>query len=184
MAQNPLENLQLLSDEIKQEESAPQPNLCACLLLRALRIHLCLEQMDSAYPQCRSQFLRDWTDAAEAVRKLSDAPGITGQSLSDAVELVLLLDPDKRQALLKQLDLKIRQEIRAAYPLSPSVKCIALDMAEYCAETDRTDILRAIVQNLILLSEDQNRGYPQTHRPIVVQALEYIVDLDDSLTMR
>jgi len=182
MAQNPLEYLQLLSDEIKEEESALQSNLCACLLLRTLRMHLCLELMDSAHPQCRSQFLRDWTDATEAVRKLSDAPDISGQILSDTLELVLLSDPDKRKLLLKQLDLKIRLKIRTTQPLSSQVNCIALDMAEYCQETDRTEILCTIVQNLILLNEDRNRGYPEMQRSIVVQAMEYVVDLDQSLT--
>lgn len=182
MAQNPLEYLQLLSDEIKEEESAQQSNLCACLLLRTLRMHLCLELMDSAHPQCRSQFLRDWTDATEAVRKLSDAPDISGQILSDTLELVLLPDPGKRQVLLKQLDLKIRLKIRTIHPLSPSVKCIALGMAEYCQETDRQDVLCTIVQNLILLGEDRNRSCPEVQRGIVIDALRYIVDQDRSLT--
>ncbi len=184
MAQNPLENLQLLSNEIKQEESALQPNLCACLLLRTLRMQLCLEVMDAAYPQCRSWFLRDWADATEAVRKLSDAPNISGQILSDTLELVLLPDPDKRQVLLKQLDLKSRLKTRTSHPLSSQVSGIALGMAEYCLETDRTETLCTIIQNLILLSEDRNRRYPQMQRSVVVQALEYIVDLDHALTAR
>lgn len=182
MAQNPLEYLQFLSDEIEQKESDLQPDLCACLLLRTLRIHLCLDLMDAADPQYRSHFLRDWTDATEAVRKLSDAPDISGQIMSDTLELVLLPDPDKRKLLLKQLDLKIRLKIRTIHPLSPSVKCIALGMAEYCQETDRQNVLCTIIQSLILLGEDRNRSCPEVQRGIVIDALRYIVDQDRPLT--
>ena len=182
MAHKTLEQLQLLADEFKQESHALQSDARVCLLFCVLRIHLCLELMDTDRSVYRSQFLLDWQDATEVVRKLSNSPDITGQVLSDTLDLVLLLEPDKHQTLLEHLDLNTRRKVRTAYPLSPQVKHIALDMAEYCCETDRNDILCAIVQNLIFLGEQRNRKYPEMQRTIVADALRYIVDLDRPLT--
>lgn len=181
MEQNPLEYLQFLSDEIKQEEAAVQPDLSACLLLRTLRIHLCLDLMDASYQQYRSQLLGDWKRATEIVRKLADTPDTNGNILSDTLALLLLPNPDKRQALLAKLDLNVRLKILATDSLPSRVNRIALDMAEYCQETDRTETLCAIVQNLILSNEARNQKHPQRQRSIVVQAMEYVVDLDHAL---
>lgn len=208
MAQNPLEQLQHLSDEIRQEEQAlwfdllgglfdPEaaPDMrsddlkqrkewSARLLLRALRIRLCLELMDYAPRQCRKQLLEDWADAAETVRKLSRSLDITGEVLSDTLDLVLLLSPGSRQPLLRQLDLSTRLKIRKICPLSAEVNQIARDMANYCLETDRMEIVRSITKQLILLGESRNQDYPQLQRILVVGTLVNIVDLDRPLTVQ
>lgn len=205
MAQNPLEQLQLLSNTIKQAERTLHSALwgealdldhdgadylknhaqwSACLLLRTLRIHLCLELMASVQTQTRSQILQDWTDSVEVVRKLSDSSEITGQVLSDTLDLVLLLDPKKRKVLMNQLDMKTRIKIRSTRPLTPSVVSAALDMSDYCLKTNRIEDVCVIIQNLIFLSELRNADSQDLHRAIVTDALEKIVNLDKQLTIQ
>lgn len=198
MTQNPLEQLQCLSQKIEQEErtlhSALQTDFpereehpeewTACLLLRALRMHLCLKLMDSAPDKIHSLFLQDWAEAVDAVRKLSDSPKITGQVLSDTLDLVLLRNPKVRKSLLNQLDMKTRIKIQTSSPLAPAVVSIALDMADYCLETGRTKDLHSIIRNLIFLSELRNADSPDLHRIVVTDAIDKIVNLDKQLTVQ
>lgn len=198
MAQNPLEQLQRLSQKIELEERTLRSTLrtdfpelkehpeewIACLLLRALRMHLCLDLIDSAPDKLHLLFLRDWADAVDAVRKLSDSPEITGQVLSDTLDLVLLRNPKVRKSLLNLLGMKTRIKIQTNRPLPPAVVSTALDIADYCLETGRTKDLCVIIRNLIFLSELRNADSPDLHRIVVTDAIDKIVNLDKQLTVQ
>lgn len=210
MAQSSLEQLQLLSDKIQDEEMSfaidrlvkaylntengatekkdprkvTEREKCASLLLRAMRIHLCLDLIKQGHSSCITDFKKDWDEIIDCLRFLESEWKVSNDLLSDAVDIILLLDPTKRNDLLHHLDFSTRLKIKKKKPLRfPVVDC-AFQMADYCLQTSRANELFRIIANLISLSEERNSGDLNKHRAIVAQGLYYIVDNDRQLTLQ
>lgn len=210
MAQSSLEQLQLLSDKIQDEEMSfaieqmvkallnqgneksdkkdprkeTEREKCASLLLRSMRIHLCLDLIKQGHSSCIEDFKKDWDEIIDCLQFMECTWKVTSELLSDAVDIILLLDPSKRSDLLRLLDFSTRLKIKKQKPLRfPVVDC-AFQMADYCLQTSRADELFRIITNLVSLSEEKNTGDLNKHRVIVAQGLYYIVDNDRQLTLQ
>lgn len=210
MAQSSLEQLQRLSDKIYDEELSfameqmvkaylnaengtteekdsrreTEHEKCASLLLRSMRIHLCLDLIKQGHSSCIEDFKKDWDEIIDCLQFMECTWKVTNELLCDAVDIILLLDPSKRNDLLRLLDFSTRLKIKKQKPLRfPVVDC-AFQMADYCLQTSRADELFLIIANLISLSEKRNSGDLNKHRSIISWALRYIVDNDHSLTLK
>lgn len=210
MAENPLEKLRLLSDKIQDEEMSIMLNRmaeellhngdeeqeerdprreterekCASLLLRSMRIHLCLDLIKQGHTSCAAQFRRDWDEIISCMKFMEYEWNVTNEVLCDAVDVILLLDPSKRKELIRQLDFSTRLKIKSRKPLpSPVVDC-AFQMADYCFKTERGNEMLRIIANLIALSQERNTANLDKHRIITTHGLHYTVDNDHQLTVR
>lgn len=154
----------------------------ATIYLRSLRIHMCLEYMAQGQIDCKSQFQEDWKEIIECIKFVEYEWNVTKELLSNAVDIVLLLDPSKRDVLLKQLDLQTRLKVKKQKPLNAHVFFCATHMFEYCLSKNHTDDLCAMAQNLIALSEERNERDYDMHREVVRRVLWYIVDTDHKIT--
>lgn len=201
MAEHTPERLRILSEQIQKEEmnllfgqmaglmskEGPPTNSrkqtehikTATLLLRSLRVHLCLELLRQGHSACAEQLRQDWKEILDCLKFLAGRWQISEDLLSDGADILLLLDPGKRSQLLRVLDLPHEQSV-----LPFDVIDCALRMADYCLETGRAKELCSIAANLIALSGQRNAAAPQKHRLVTVNALRYLVDLDPLLTGR
>lgn len=154
------------------------------LLLRSMRIHLCLDMLGKGQGFCLETLQEDWAEVICSLQVLEYQPEVTGRILADAADIVLLLEPRRRNELLQRLSFGERMKIAAQKkrPMSDTVLKCALHMAEYCLETERKEELYRIVRNLICLSEEHCSGNRAAHRSAVVSALANIVDIDRELT--
>lgn len=191
-----------LSGEIRQAEqelhgrylsvlkgSSPRPSdsellkeveTYAIIFLHSLRIHLCLNLIEKGYDDCREIFHIDWRTVLRSLMKLEETSQVTGALLTNAADIILLLEPENKNALLRQLGQKIR-------PQSPLTSCTilcGLNMAEYCIISGRRFEACTILQNLITLSEERNVARPEMHREIVRRSLEYFADIAPPLAKR
>ncbi|MBM6871887.1 hypothetical protein [Pseudoflavonifractor phocaeensis] len=89
----------------------------ACLLLRALRICLCLKLMEQGDRSCAALFRKDWETVLTNLAFLEYTLKVSGEILSDAVDLILLLAPEQRNHLIQQLSFKERLCIKKRNPL-------------------------------------------------------------------
>lgn len=210
MVENLLAQLQLLSDKIHEEELSiiiehaadvlstdDQPKAAhknmrtyterektVSIFLRSKRIHLCLELIRQGYPSCIDTLRDDWSTVLDSLKVLEYEWDITNELLGDAVDIVLLFDPSKRDDLLRIFDFRTKLKIKKLTPLRfPLVNC-AFQMCNYCLETMREDELYTIINNLISLSQERNAQDHKKHRILVVNALRYVVDNDRQLTCR
>lgn len=210
MKQNPLEQLERLSDEIRDEEisflingmadailheedrqkerenprEATEREKCASILLRSMRIHLRLDLIRQGYSSCIREVRKDWDKIIDCLKFMECEWDVTNELLGDAVDIILLLGPGRRRELLRLLDFSTRLKIKQRKPLRyPIVDC-AVQMANYCVRTKRTNEMLRIAGNLIALSEARNAAEPEKHRAIVLNGLYYIVDCDHELTVR
>lgn len=210
MAKYTLDQLQRLSDKIHAEEMSVLMEFCGpvflgeefegweppslqeytqrknyvSLLLRSLRIHLCLDLIREGHTSCAEYFKNDWKEFLESLKFLEGVLEDSGEVLSDAVDIILLLGPEKRNDLLRQLGFSARLKIRKRRPLRADVPCNALPMADYCLETGRKEEFRRIISNLIFLSEERNEEKPALHRQLIISVLRHAVDPDPELTCR
>lgn len=210
MAHSTLEPLQHLSDKIKDEEMSlimeqmvkaylnqendtvsdedprkqTEREKHAILLLRSMRIHLCLDLIKQGHSSCIEDFKKDWAEVIECLKFLECVWKVPNELFSDAVDIILLLDPAKRNDLLRLLDFPTRLKIKKRTPLRFHVVDCAFHMANYCLETSRADELFHIISNLVALSEERNAGDLNKHRAITAQALFYTVENDHALTYR
>lgn len=208
---DPLEQLGWLSEQILNEEASPVIERIAeslrlgeaCvnpsdarleaegekyikLLLRSMRIHLCLELIGKGHKFCRNTFRQDWAEVIGSLQVLENSWNVTGELLADALDVVLLLEPRRKDALLQQLSFGERMKLQSQKnrPLRENVVECALRMADYCLDTYREAELYRIVQNLIALSEARTTGVREDHRAAVAEALAYVVDNDRELSLR
>lgn len=207
---NSLEQLRLLSDKIQEEEMSilfermadlllnedtekkesedprkqTEREKTVSLLLRSMRIHLCLDLIKQGHSSCIEEVKKDWNEIIDCLKFLECVWKIPNELLSDAVDIILLLDPSKRNDLLKLLDFPTRLKIKKQKPLRYHVVNCAFNMAGYCLETSRAEELFRIIENLVALSEERNPGDPNKHRVVIANALRYIVDNDRELTCR
>ena len=210
MAHSTLEPLQHLSDKIKDEEMSlimeqmvkaylnqendtvsdedprkqTEREKHAILLLRSMRIHLCLDLIKQGHSSCIEDFKKDWAEVIECLKFLECVWKVPNELFSDAVDIILLLDPAKRNDLLRLLDFPTRLKIKKRTPLRFHVVDCAFHMANYCLETSRADELFHIISNMVALSEERNAGDLNKHRAITAQALFYTVENDHALTYR
>lgn len=210
MEKKSLEQLQRLSDEIREEEMSillegmaktilmeqgdhietedprkqTEREKYASLLLRSIRIHLCLDLIKQGHSSCINVLKEDWNEIIGSLKFLDYDRNDSNELLSNAVDIVLLLDMSKRGALLRLFDFTTRLKIKKKKPLPLLVAKCAFHMAEYCIKTNRQGELFRIAENLINLSEERNAGDLQIHRAITVQALHLIVDDARELTVR
>lgn len=210
MAENSLEQLHLLSDKIHEEElsiilehmaelvinqNAPKKEnedprkqtereKSVSLLLRSMRIHLCLDLIKQGHFSCIEEFKKDWNEIIDCLKFLECVWEIPKELLSDAVDIILLLDPSKRNHLLKLLGFSARLKIKKQKPLRYHVVNCAFNMASYCLETNRVNELLRILTNLIALSSECNMVDLNKHRVVTANALRYIVDNDRALTCK
>ncbi len=208
MAENSLEQLRLLSDKIQEEEmsilfermadlllhedAAKEDNedprmqtereKNVSLLLRSMRIHLCLDLIKQGNSSCIDEVKKDWDEIIDCLKFLECVWKIPNALLSDAVDIILLLDPSKRNDLLRLLDFPARLKIKKQKPLRYHVVNCAFNMAGYCLETSRVNELYRIIANLVALSEERNAGDLNKHRIVTANALRYIVDNNRELT--
>lgn len=211
MEQCSLNQLQALSDKIKEEEMSiliermaelmlkddsrdnppdehgnirkqTEKEKYASLLLRSLRIHMCLNLIQQGHKSCVSQFKEDWKEALDCLKFIEYEWNLTGEVISDAIDIILLLDPEQRKPLLRQLDYRTKLKIKKYSPLRPEVFFSAIHMTEYCLSHERPDEACMLIKNLILLSEERNAQDLNKHREIIHRALWYIVDTSHSLT--
>lgn len=206
MAKITLEQLQRLSDEIQEEEmdmlfremaaTLPEGTTTleesreqrrkhnyVTLFLRSLRIHLCLDLLQQGHQSCADVFRQDWDEIVSCLKVLEYEYQVSAPLLSDAVDIVLLLGPDKRTALMKQLELSTRIKIRKQKPLRSEIINSAAYMADYCLEHERLNEVSQIIRSLIELSEERNSSDCDEHCRIVRHALWYIVDINEQLTV-
>lgn len=210
MKQNPLEQLERLSDEIRDEEmsflihrmadsilpeedgpkerenprKATEREKCASILLRSMRIHLCLDLIRKGHFSCIREVRKDWDKIIDCLKFMECEWDVTNELLGDAVDIILLLDPGRRKELLRLLDFSTRLKIKQHKPLRYPVVDCAVQMADYCVRTKRTGEMLRIAGNLITLSEARNAAEPEKHRAITLSGLFYIVDCDHELTVR
>lgn len=210
MEQSPLEQLKQLSDKIEGEEMAiiinrlaesfihqdneqtelenprkvTEREKCATILLRSMRIHLCLDLIHQDYFFCNAQFQKDWNEIISCLKFMECEWEITNEILGDAVDIITLLNPGKRKELLHLLDFTTRLKIKKRKPLRYSVIDCAIQMAVYCAKTNRIRELLQIADSLISLSEERNIAALDKHRAITSEWLAYIIDIDHSLTAK
>ena len=210
MAHHSLEQLKILSDKIQDEEMSliikqmanaflddkneqtetvdprkqTEHEKCVSLLLRSMRVHLCLDLIRQGHASCMADFRKDWDEILDCMKFMECTWNVTNELLSDAVDVVLLLDPGKRSDLLRLLDFSTRLKIKKRKPLRFPVADCAFQMAEYCLETSRAQEFFAIITNLISLSEERNAGDLNKHRSIVSHCLYYTVDYDQPLTIQ
>lgn len=208
MAQSATERLRHLSDEIEAEEmsfiidrmaksmmeqdddedadvlSRTKYEKTAIVLLRALRIQLCLDLIREGHGSCAETVRKDWKEILECLQFLEHTWEVSAELLSDAVDIILLLGPEKRKDLLRCLDLLTRFKIKQITPLRLSVANCALRMADYCLDTDRMDTMYRIAENLISLSEERNRAELWKHCIVTEEALRYVVDHDVGIACR
>lgn len=156
----------------------------ASLLLRTMRIHLCLDLIRQGHTDCIEVLLEDWDKIIECLQFLEYTFKVPNELLGDAADIILLLDPAKRNDLLRLLDFPTRIKIKKQKPLRFHVADCAFHMAVYCLQTDRTDEMLRIMANLVSLSEERNAGDLNKHRAITAQALYYTVDNSQPLTLR
>ena len=207
MSMPSIENLQALSDMIKEEElSIVMEHLAktmvedaeplspedirkqtelekyASVYLRSLRIHLCLDLLMQGHKSCAKDIKNDWDYIIDCLKFTEGHWNVSSELLSNAVDTILLLNLDHRAALLKQLDFATRIKIKKQLPLSASVFFCALHMAEYCFRHKKTDDACVILQNLIVLSEAYNQTDLDRHREVVRRVLWYLVDTSHALT--
>lgn len=208
MAENSLEQLRLLSDKIQEEEMSiilermadlllnedaskeesedprkqTEREKNVSLLLRSMRIHLCLNLIKQGHSSCIEEVKKDWNEIVDCLKFLECVWKVPNELLSDAVDIILLLDPSKRNELLRLLDFPTRLKIKKQKPMSYHVVNCAFNMAGYCLETSRVDELYKIIANLVVLSEERNAGDLNKHRIVTANALRYIVDNNRELT--
>lgn len=210
MEQNTLEQLNLLSDNIQTEEMSfvinqmadallhngdgeqkkrdlrkeTEREKCASVLLRSMRIHLCLDLIRQGHSSCAAQFRQDWDEIINCVKFMEYEWNVTNEVLCDAADIILLLDPGKRKDLLHLLGFSARLKIKPRKPLRPPVMDCALQMADYCFNTGRIHEMLRIIDNLIALSQERNAEAPDKHRIITSYGLFYTVDNDLRLTVQ
>ena len=210
MSVNSLEQLRLLSDKSQEEEMSilfermadlllnedaekkesedprkqTEREKTVSLLLRSMRIHLCLDLIKQGHSSCLEVVKKDWDEIIDCLKFLECVWKIPNELLSDAVDIILLLDPSKRNDLLRVLDFSTRLKIKKHKPLRYHVVNCAFSMASYCLETSRADELFSIIANLVSLSAERNVGDQNKHRVITANALPFIVDNDRVLTCR
>lgn len=210
MARYTLDQLQRLSDNIHAEEMSVLMEFCGpvflgeefegweppslqehtqrksyvSLLLRSLRIHLCLDLIGQGHTCCMEDFRKDWDEILDCLKNLKGSWRDSGELFSDAVDLILLLDPEKRNDLLRLLDFPVRLKIKQHRPLRFHVPDNALLMADYCLETNRREEFRRIISNLIFLSEERSNANPHRHRRLIIDTLRHAVDPDPELSCR
>ncbi len=208
MANPSLEQLRLLSDKIHEEEMSILLGRMSALflnedaaeedrknpraqtereknvsvLLRSMRIHLCLDLIRQGHSSCMEQVKKDWDEIIDCLKFLEGVWNIPNELYSDAVDIILLLDPTKRTELQRLLDFSTRLKIKKLKPLRYWVVNCAFNMANYCLETSRADELFRIIPNLVALSAERNMGDLDMHRVVTVNALRYVVDNDRALT--
>lgn len=210
MAENSLEQLRLLSDKIQEEEMSilfermadlllhedavkednedprkqTEREKNVSLLLRSMRIHLCLDLIKQGHSSCVEEAKKDWDEVIDCLKFLECVWKIPNELFSDAVDIILLLDPSKRNDLLRLLDFPTRLKIKKQKPLRYHVVNCAFNMASYCLETNRAEELFSIIGNLVALSAERNAGDLNKHRVVIANALRYIVDNDRALTCK
>lgn len=154
----------------------------ASVYLRSLRIHMCLDLVKQGYRACAKDIKNDWEYIIECLKFTECEWNVSAELLSNALDIVLLLDLSQRAQLLKQLDFSTRLKIKKQLPLSASTFFCALHMAEYCFTHNKTDDACKILQNLINLSEEYNQSDLDRHRECVRRALWYLVDASHAIT--
>ena len=152
------------------------------IFLRSLRIHMCLDLIKAGYSSCKAQFSEDWNEVVECLKFIRGEWKVTKELISDAVDIILLLDLSKRDFLIKQLDFQTRLKVKAQTPLSPTVYFRAIRALEYCLSNNRKADFLAIVQNIISISEIRNKHDIERHRELVRCTVRYIVDVDYNIT--
>lgn len=207
MHKSTLEQLRLLSEKIQEEELSfdiafmaealmgenpagedprkrTEREKSASVLLRSMRIQLCLNLISQGYSSCVKEVRQDWDEIMKCLKFLACSEKISGELLSDAADIVLLLDPGKRNDLLAALDFSTRLRIKAPKPLRFPVISCGFSMADYCMETGRTAERAQILANLASLSEERNQANPKAHRVVVTNVLRCTVDTDGGLTCK
>lgn len=154
----------------------------ASVYLRSLRIHMCLDLVKQGYRACAKDIKNDWEYIIECLKFTECEWNVSAELLSNAIDIVLLLDLSQRAQLLKHLDFSTRLKIKKQLPLSASTFFCALHMAEYCFTHNKTDDACKILQNLINLSEEYNQSDLDRHRECVRRALWYLVDASHAIT--
>lgn len=150
----------------------------ADLTLRAMRIHVLLKMIQCGDRSQMKAFREDFEKIVEDVKVLEYGWKTNGPLLSDTVDLILLMEPENRNLLMGQLDIRTRLKIRKQVPLKPEVFFAAKNMAIYCLEHEFVPQGCTLMENLIALSEERNRSKPDNHREIIRRALWYLVDVD------
>lgn len=156
----------------------------AIIFLRASRIHMCLTLIGQGQRGCRDVFREDWKKIIDCLLFLEETDQISDATVSNAVDLILLLDPGKKGALYRQLGFFLRHRIHGQAPMKTTTIFCGLNMVEYCVIKGRQSEACSIAQNLIALSEERNVSKPDMHREILRRSLAYIVDIDPQLTKR
>ncbi len=204
MAPQTWDALEALSAKIKAEESSSLAVKCAAdqqadrepcnlrreldeakyagILLRSLRIHLCLSHMDRGQPSCLTLFHEDWRKILEYVSFLEYQWEITEDVIADAIDLILLPQPHHRPQLLAQLPREIGQKQISHTHLRSDVFLIGTEMVQYCLSQEMPDRACTIIRSLVALSEERNCNHPELHRENVRCGLWYIVDISHELT--
>lgn len=157
------------------------------VLLRSLRILLCLELLEKGYTKYNETFEMDWEKIIECIGFLEGEfvdIEIPSKVISDAVDLILLLGPQNRAKLLKRLPVNVRRRVVQEKPLHGDVVENALKMLIYCVKTERLAEAGIIAESLVALSIERNIFYPDKHRKIVQRVLSLTVWFDYPLTCR
>lgn len=152
------------------------------VLLRSLRIHMCLDLIGQGHRECVDVFREDWKKIIGSLEFLEGVWKANNELLCDAVDILLLPDPGKRKDLIRLLDLPTRLKIKKQKPLRFAVLDCGMKMAEYCLQTGRKEELCAMMSNLISLSEERNADHLKKHRVVTINSLRYLVDNDRKLT--
>lgn len=154
------------------------------ILLRSLRIHLCLELIQSGYTQCRKELMEDWQEIVDCMTFMEYEWNATEEVLSDTVDIIMLCGSQNRKMLLRQLDFSTRIRIKECTPLRPFIVTTSFRIAEYCYSHEHGDKVGPLMDRLIALSEVRNAKCPDRHREVVRKALWYTVDYHSQLTVQ
>lgn len=152
----------------------------ALLTLRAMRIHTLLECKESGCDVDGEMLQSDWEDILECVRHLSYECEVTKDTVSDAIDLVLLYNPAARNLILRSLNLSALQ-LASNSPRKDELFRMAEAMLDYGFLHEYNAESLTFLDNLIHLSDARKDKDINEHRQLVVSLMEYVVDLDRPL---
>lgn len=151
--------------------------------LRSLRIQLNLELIKNGNRGHVNALMEDFEKVYNSVKVLEYAWEDRNEYYSDTVDAILLLRPNNRRPLMKQLPLAIRFKIQQSTELKPELYFMLRDMGRYYLNNGFKREGKDAIKNLILLSEERNASQISDHRDLVKRQLEYTVELYPDLTV-
>lgn len=172
------DKLQKISNRIDAltEEYAAIPQdlnaICTAIFLYAKRIHICLQLAEHDNTSIDETIQNDWEYIVGYILHLQDTNIVTGETLSCAVDIIMLLGTDKRHELLRQLNNDARLKVQRVTPLPSLVYDVTLALLKYCYSQNFTDEGNQIAHRFILLSEQRNMSAIDAHRNNILPMLD------------